>query len=199
MTNYPDTRQSLIVQVKNTADQAAWEEFVRLYQPVIYRTAIQRGLQDADAHDLTQQVLVSVAGAVARWKPDGPNARFRHWLRRITRNAIVNAVTRARRDQAAGSTSIKELLSETPQRDSRTEELIQLEYRRELLLQAAKIVREVVDEPTWKAFELTAVKGVNKTEAAKQLGKSIGAIYAARSRVLKRIRNAAAELEESQR
>ena len=199
MTNYPDTRPSLIVQIKNTADQAAWEEFVRLYRPVIYRTAIQRGLQDADAHDLTQQVLVSVAGAVARWKPDGPNTRFRHWLRRITRNAIINAVTRARPGQAAGSSSIKELLSETPQRDSRTEELIQLEYRRELLLQAAEIVREAVDEPTWKAFELTAVKGVNKTEAAKQLGKSIGAIYAARSRVLKRMRNAAAELEESLR
>ena len=198
MTDYPQTRPSLIIGVKDPTNQEAWEEFVEIYRPVIYRTATKRGLQDADAHDLAQQVLVSVAGAVGRWEQSRPTTRFRHWLRRITKNAIVNAVSRTPRDRADGSLSSDEILKATPQRDSATEELITLEYRRELFLRAVEIVRRDASTETWQAFELTTIEGRGKSEAAEQLGTTIGAIYASRSRILKRIRDAVAELEESQ-
>ena len=133
MTGYPETRASLIIQVKDPENQEAWQEFVAIYQPVIYRTAISRGLQDADAHDLSQQVLTAVAGAINRWEP---NSRFRHWLRRITRNAILNALNRRPLEFSEATLATEQILNETPERDSNIESLINLEYRRELFLRA---------------------------------------------------------------
>jgi RNA polymerase sigma-70 factor, ECF subfamily len=72
----------------------AWERFVAIDQSVIDRIAVARGLQDADAHDLTQQVLMAVVTAIPRWVRSSPSARFHHWLRRVTRNSIINVVTR---------------------------------------------------------------------------------------------------------
>lgn len=68
MTPFPETRESLIVQVQDPSNRLAWERFVAIYQPVIYRIAIARGLQDADAHNLTQQILMAVATAIPRWE-----------------------------------------------------------------------------------------------------------------------------------
>ena len=197
MTNYPETRPGLILNVKNPTNQIAWQEFVNIYQPVIYRTAVKRGMQDADAHDLSQQVLLSVASAIGRWENAREGVRFRHWLRKVTRNAIVNALARKPKDIPAGTSAIHDLLNEVPQEDSVTNELIQIEYRRELYLRAVSSVREEIASDTWKAFELTTIEGISKSEAAKQLGKSIGTIYASRSRVMKRLREVVRTLEEA--
>lgn len=96
MTSFPETRESLIVQVKDPANRVAWEQFVSIYRPVIVRTATKRGLQAADAQDLAQQVLIAVASAIGDWEKQDESIRFRHWLRRVTRNAIVNALSRGR-------------------------------------------------------------------------------------------------------
>ncbi|WP_442511448.1 hypothetical protein SH528x_003129 [Novipirellula sp. SH528] len=53
----PETRLSLIGKLHDPAAAEAWAEFVRLYQPIVFRVARQRGLQHADAEDLTQDVL----------------------------------------------------------------------------------------------------------------------------------------------
>ncbi len=75
----------------------------RSLSPVIYRIAIARGMQDADAQeDLSQHVLMAVAASIGRWEKFGKAIRFRHWLRRVARNAIVNALTRRPPDQATG-------------------------------------------------------------------------------------------------
>ncbi len=115
MADFPETRDSLILQVKDPENQEAWEEFAQIYRPVIRRIAIARGLQDADAQDLAQHVLVAVAGAIGRWEKTNPSTRFRHWLRRIARNAIINALTRRPLDQAAGGTSLIDLQREYDQ------------------------------------------------------------------------------------
>mgnify|MGYP001347500953 CR=1 FL=1 len=198
MTQFPETRESLILQVKDPANRAAWEQFVDLYRPVIYRIARTRGAQNADAEDLAQQVLIAVAGSIGRWEKSDKSTRFRHWVRRIARNAIVNAMTRRPPDQATGSSSVQDLLSAEPARDEPTDLLIETELRRELYLRAAKIVRLDINVETWKAFELTVLKNMSGADAARELGKSIGTVYAARSRVMKRLRDAIAELEESQ-
>ena len=203
MTQFPETRESLIVQVKDPSNRDAWGTFVDLYRPVINRIALARGLQDADAQDLTQQVLMAVASSIGRWEKSGETTRFRHWLRRVVRNAIVNAVSRRPRDQATGTSSIENLLTDLPEdagnHDAEeTDSLIELEYRRELYLRAAACVRTDVDPVTWRAFEMTVIGGVSNANAAQELGKSIGTIYAARSRVMKRLRTAVAEIEEAQ-
>jgi len=196
MTEFPETRESLLVQVRDPRNRLAWERFAKIYRPVIYRLARQRGMQDADAQDLSQQVLMAVAAAIGRWRRNDEAARFRHWLRRVARNAIINALSRGPHDRAVGGSSVLQLLDEQPQIDDGTEQQIKLEYRRELYLQAASLVRADVHADTWRAFELTVIDGQGMEAAEHQLGKSVGAIYAARSRVMRRLREAVRELED---
>ena len=203
MTQFPETRESLIVQVKDSSNREAWGKFVDLYRPVIHRIALARGMQDADAQDLTQQVLMAVASSIGRWQKSGETTRFRHWLRRVAKNAIINAVSRRPPDQATGTSSVEDLLIDLPERagnqyDAETDSLVELEVRRELYLRAAACVRTDVDPETWRAFEMTVIGGVSNADAAQELGKSIGTIYAARSRVMKRLRTAVAEIEAAQ-
>ncbi len=197
MPEFPDTRDSLIVGVRDPSNQLAWDQFEQLYRPVIFRIARAKGLQHADAHDLVQQVLVSVAAAIDRYEKRNDDARFRNWLSRITRNAILKALTRAPRDRAAGGSAIMNVLSAVPAIDPATNALIDLEYRRELFRRAAEHVRTDVQEPTWLAFELTELQHVPIDKAAKVLGISTGSVYAARSRVMRRMRDCVVQLEQS--
>ena len=66
MQELPETRDSLLVRMRDPRDGQAWAEFVQIYEPVVYRLARGQGLQDADARDLTQQVLMAVAARVER-------------------------------------------------------------------------------------------------------------------------------------
>jgi len=198
VTQFPETRESLIVQVKDPRNREAWALFADIYQPVIYRIARARGLQHADALDLTQQVLLAVATSIGRYEKSDKSIRFRHWLRRVARNAIINSLTRRPSDQATGNSSMEDLSDQRRDRESEPDSLFALEYHRELYLRAAEIVRTDVNCDTWKAFELTVIEGFSNSDAAIKLDKSIGTIYAARSRVMKRLRDAVADIEESQ-
>ena len=198
MTEFPETRESLLVLVRSPENREAWDQFVALYRPVIYRLARRRGLQDADAQDLAQQVLMAVASAIGSWEKANEAVRFRHWLRRVARNAIVNALARRPHDRAAGGSSVQELLLDQPRGDAESEAEIELEYRRELYLRAARIVRGDVEPETWRAFEMTVIENHSIEEAAALLERPVGTIYAGRSRVMRRLREAVRELEEAQ-
>lgn len=199
MHSFPETRESLLLQIRDPSNRLAWEEFVALYRPVIYRAAVARGLQHADALDLVQTVFVVVANSIGRWEEKENRPRFRYWLLRVTKNATLNALTRRPADSPLsaghGNLSRVDLLDRCPQRHSDAESAVDLEYRRELYLQAATKVQMDIHRDTWLAFELTAIKGLSHEAAAVELGKSIGTIYAARSRVMKRLSIAIARLE----
>jgi RNA polymerase sigma-70 factor (ECF subfamily) len=198
VTEFTETRNSLLVQVKDPLNREAWEQFAQIYRPVIYRLARQRGMQDADAQDLSQQVLMSVAAAIGRWENSDESVRFRHWLRRVVKNAILNALSRKPQDLAVGGSSVRELLEEHPDADPETEQQIELEYRRELYLRAAEIVQTDVAPDTWKAFEMTVLQALPIQEVATQLSKSVGTIYASRSRIMRRLRDEAERLENTE-
>ena len=89
MAPLPETRNSLLLQVRNPRDAAAWEQFVAIYRPAVYRLARREGLQDADAEDLAQGVLLSVSKAIGEWEKDEKRGTFRAWLLRVARNAII--------------------------------------------------------------------------------------------------------------
>lgn len=197
MSQFPETHESLLVQVRSPANAEAWYQFSLLYRPVIYRLARQRGLQDADAQDLAQQVLIAVASAVGNYEKSGAGVQFRHWLRRIARNAIVNALSRRPPDLGAGGSWAQEVLEQESDEDQSDVQFEQ-EFRREIYLRAARIVRGDVEPETWRAFEMTVVENQSIEEAAAELGKPVGSIYAARSRVMRRLREAVQELERSQ-
>ena len=194
MSEFPETRDSLLVQVQDPANREAWELFARIYRPAIVRIALARGLQHADAQDLSQQVLMAVASAIGHWEKRDESTRFRHWLSRVTKNAILNALMRRPLDLAVGGSSVEELLREAVDRDGATTALIETELRRELYLRAAEMVKVEFRPDTWQAFELSAAGDLTTEEVAAKLGKSVGAIYTARSRIMFRLREVISEL-----
>ena len=196
MTEFPETQTSLLANIKSLDDRQAWERFVALYRPAIYRIARKRGFQPADAEDLTQRVLTSIAGSIHRWKKMDSGIRFRHWLRRVVKNAIINIATRRKPEVAISGLSDQELLFE-PVADDETERQIEAEYRRQLFQRAAAVVKSDIEPSTWRAFELTVMEEVSVETAASTLNKSIGSVYAARSRVMKRLKSTVDAWEEA--
>jgi len=188
VAEFPDTRASLIVRLKDRSDQEAWDAFVEVYRPVIYRLACRKGLQHADADDLAQQVMLAVAAAVHRWEPDESRGRFRTWLHRIAQNLIINALTRRAPDRASGDDQAHDLLDEQAAPQGPDSELLRIEYRREVFTWAARQIHAEFEPETWMAFWHTAVEGRQVADVARSLGKNPGAVYAARGRVMRRLK-----------
>src|SRR5213592_1313025 len=115
MQESPATRASLLVRLRDGGDADAWREFVYLYAPIIYGFARKRGLQDADAADLMQEVLRSVSAAAHRLDYDRNQGTFRGWLFTITRNKVFNFLSARRiRPQGSGDTTTNRLLAAEP-------------------------------------------------------------------------------------
>ena len=143
MDEPPLTRHSLIIKLADPTDTTAWREFVAIYEPLIYRLARRKGLQDADARDLCQEVFQSVAGAVERWDPS--RGSFRGWLSQIARNLVINFLTRRRfQFRGSGTTSVQELLEAQPADDPSTSALFEEEYRSQLFRWAAEEIRSQI-------------------------------------------------------
>jgi RNA polymerase sigma factor (sigma-70 family) len=191
----PDTRESLLIRLHDTADEVAWREFLEIYRPLIYRTARSQGLQEADAEDVVQQVLLAVMGAVGRWKRGEHTGSFRCWLFTITRNLLVNFVARQRL-RPVGGTSFVQLLEQQPASDEQSRLWVEQEYRAQLFRWAAAQVRPEFQPATWEAFWRTAVGGESIMEVARELKLSVGSIYAARSRVMNRLKRRVRQVEE---
>lgn len=193
MSELPDTQASLIARVKNPADAASWTEFLAIYRPVVYRLARAKGLQDSDAEDLAQRVFLSVARAIGSWEPipDGPP--FRVWLFKITRNAILNALTRKPPDQPAGSTSVWELLNQHPAADEETSASFLRESRQEAFRWALEEIRSEFSPLTWKLFWQKVILDKTAEEVAKKFKRTLGAVYMARYRVMKRLKEKVCE------
>jgi RNA polymerase sigma-70 factor (ECF subfamily) len=182
MKKPPSTRASLILRLRKPGDLEAWEQFSELYEPFIFRMARGRGLQDADAHDLTQEVMVRVAKSVSSWEPDQGKGSFRGWLSRITRNMVVDFMRS--RSRKINSVEFAEDVAECPE-----SELYDLELRKQAFVWASDKVRPLLKEATWRSFWMTAVENKSATEAARETGLSVGAVYIAKSRVMAKLRD----------
>ena len=107
MADIPSTRASLLVRLRDPRDGPAWGEFVDLYAPLVYGYLRKQGLQDADAADLSQEVLGAVAGAVGRLEYDPRRGAFRNWLFTIVRRKLSNwRAAQAHRTARAGPSNV---------------------------------------------------------------------------------------------
>jgi RNA polymerase sigma factor (sigma-70 family) len=184
----PLTRASLLIQIRDGANHGAWREFVDLYGPVVYGFARKRGLQDADAADLMQDVMRSVSTAIGRLDYDRNQGTFRGWLFTITRNKVFNFLSARRiRPQGSGDSTTNRMLDSHPD-EHEGSDTWEVEYQRRLASIAMERVKSEFQENTWRAFWLTAVEGTAVADVAKEVGLSAGAIFVAKSRVLARLK-----------
>ena len=189
MSSQPETRHSLLLRLRNREDQQAWHEFFEIYQPLIYRLARARGAQDAEAQDITQDVLMSVSRAMESYQLQQHAGAFRGWLATITRNTTLNRLRSLQSRQQAEVEQVSlDGVSGDAGFDATAEREFQYEHRRQVFLWAAGQLRDRFSQHNWDAFWLTCVEGQSIESAADRLQMSQGAVYVARCRVIARLR-----------
>jgi RNA polymerase sigma-70 factor (ECF subfamily) len=199
MDSHLTTHPSLLVRICNRQDHDAWMQFVKLYAPPIFRFLKRHGLQDADAADLAQEVFAAVALWIERLKYDRQRGKFRGWLFALTRHKLSNFIHRAQLpDKATGDAEVRRRLESqpAPQPEMLEDRVWDEEYEMCLLQWAAEKVRVDFRGQTWEAFWQTRVEGRSIEEVAIELGLTHGAVYIARCRVLKRLREEIQLVEE---
>ena len=178
------TRPSLLVRLRDHADADAWRTFVLVYAPLIYGYCRKSGLQDADAADVTQDVLKQVSQSIRGFVYDQEKGRFRDWLRTVARHRVHRFLGRQRNGAAASGRA--EPLDAVA--DSAADAEWTDDFHARVLKVALEQVRPHFEGSTWRAFERTWVGGADPKEVAQEVGLAIAQVYAAKSRVLKQLR-----------
>jgi RNA polymerase sigma-70 factor (ECF subfamily) len=194
MPSLPDTSYSLLARLVDPADAAAWSEFTSIYEEAVRRYSRNHGLQDADARDVIQHVLLAVHQAIGDWHPTGRPGSFRAWLARTAHRVCLRTLRdRQKCDRATGGTSVMSRLAEIEDGKSGVEGE-KRDWQQWAFCWAAGQVQREVAPATWRAFWLAAVDGLPPNEVGAQLGMTTGSVYAAKCRVLARIRERISEL-----
>jgi len=197
MSQLPQTRQSLLVRLQDQSSDA-WTEFLQIYEQAIQNYARSKGLQDADAKDVTQEVLAAVTKKMDSWDPNSNRGTFRGWLLRAARNIAVSRIAKQTKLAASGDTQVAKMLSQKPSQEEAESDAFHAEYRRKVFHWAAEKIRPEVKESSWQAFWLTSIEGQRAETVAEQLGLSLGSVYAAKFRIVARMREIVARLDDAE-
>ncbi len=179
----PQTHPSLLIRIRDPQDGEAWEAFVNTYVPMIYRYARRMGLQDADAADISQEVLTEVARCIRSFEYQPDRGRFRDWLGLLVRRRLARFLKKKGRE---GSETTTEEEAETPEPCSADAEWSE-EFNARILAAALERARPHFEPSTWRAFEGVWVENRRAGEVAAELKLPIEGVYTAKSRVLKRL------------
>jgi RNA polymerase sigma-70 factor (ECF subfamily) len=175
------TRPSLLVRLRDPADAGSWQTFVTTYAPLVYGYCRKRGAQDADAAAVAQEVLLRVARALRHFQYQPARGRFRDWLGTVTRHALLR-FQQGQARKAAGGDALDQVIDPEPDAEWTAE------FHAQVLRVALDRVRGQVEPATWNVFVRVWQDGVAAPQAARELGLPIGTVYAAKARVLKRLR-----------
>lgn len=181
------TRNSLLVRLRDPLDGEAWERFVRIYLPPVFRMARRYGLQEADAADAAQTVITEVHQRIGTFKYDPEKGSFRGWLKSVARSRICDLLDRkGRQPQGTGGTDAALRIENLPA--TNPEDAWEQDYRRSLFEAALGQVRQEVQEKTFEAFRRQALAGETPVDVARELEMTVGAVYIAKSRLTARLR-----------
>lgn len=190
----PITSMTLVDRLKRH-DPAAWRQLVELYGPLVYSWVRLSGLNEHDAADVVQEVFSAVHASLDRFHKERSTDRFRDWLWTIAKRRTCDHLRKLGRQTAAqGGTDAYQHLQSFPEEMPTGEDSNIASAEAELVRRALALVRDEFEDRTWQACLLTAVEGRKPAEVAKELAMSVGALYVARSRVLKRLRQELGDL-----
>jgi RNA polymerase sigma-70 factor (ECF subfamily) len=184
----PDTRPSLLVRLRDPRDAAAWATFVEVYGPLVYGECRRRGLRHEDAEDVTQKVFARLVGGIRRFDYHRACGRFRAWLGTIVRHEVL----RFRGRSGGPAAAIPDLDTLAAPDDAAWVAA----YHARVLRVALDRCAPHFDPRTWAAFTGVWLAGRPAAEVAAELGQPLDWVYVAKSRALKRLHAAVAELAD---
>jgi len=189
------TRASLLLRLRDVDNAQAWEQFAEIYSPIVFGFCRNQGLQDADAADVSQEVMRTVARAMEKFEYDRQRGKFRNWLLTVTRSKLSNFFSsRQRQHEPHGNSTIQDLMDREP---TATEQSSwDTEYHGRLFHWAADQLRPTIQDSTWQAFWRTTMGEEDAANVAAELKLSVGAVYVAKSRVLARLKAKILEVDE---
>jgi RNA polymerase sigma factor (sigma-70 family) len=193
---YPaSTRVTLLHRLnENPTDRLSWSEFVQLYGPIIRGWCLHWGLQESDAEDVTQNVLLRLTSKLPQFKYDQARS-FRGWLKTLTHHAWHDFITETGyRHRGSGDSVIQDQLQSVAARDDLAARM-EATFDKEMLEIAINRVRERVAETTWEAFRLTAFEQESANDVAEKLAIRVSQVYLAKHRVQKLLQQEIAVLE----
>jgi len=183
------TSFSLLERLRQPSDSAAWDRFVELYTPLLFYWGRRAGLQSADAADLVQDVFEVLLRKLPEFQYDRQKS-FRSWLRTVTMNKWKERARR-RTEHAVGGSGVAPLEPAIP---DGAEQFWETEYHRHLAARALDVMHTQFEPATWQACWESVVNDRPAAEIAAELGLTVNAVYLARSRVLRRLRQDLADL-----
>ncbi len=190
------TRPTLLERVKDFRDEQSWQEFNRLYRPLIRCFLYKVGVPREHVPDLTQEVMQIVLNQIPDFQYDPEKGSFRGWLYVVTANRARRFYRQhSRGADGRGGTTHQELLQQLPA-EERVSEIWEQEWQKRCLEEAMKKVRERVKESTWESFRLATLEGLPAETVAQKTNLSVGQVYVNKSRVLKWLRETVEALNE---
>ena len=189
------TSVSLLDRVCQGTDGAAWQRLNELYAPLIRNWLGRQNVTGADADDVAQDVLVVVLRKLPAFEHNGRTGAFRNWLRTITVNCLRDFwKTQRLRPVSAGDSSFEDAIALLADENSDLTRRWNDEHDRLVAQRLLEQIRPSFEAVTWRAFERVAIDEAPASDVAEELGISVASVYAAKSRVLARLRQDGAGL-----
>ncbi|MGB7342758.1 MAG: sigma-70 family RNA polymerase sigma factor [Pirellulaceae bacterium] len=187
------TLSSMFLDGVQTMQPESWSRLVHTFGPIVYRWCRTSGVSESDSPDLVQDVFASVARGIPDFQRQKDSGSFRSWLATITRNRVRDYFRRQSRQQsAAGGTEALQFLQQ--QADAVDDSICGDSIDSPLVRRVLESVRSEFEQTTWHAFWLTTIESQSPSVVAETTGRSVASVYQAKSRILRRLRQAMAEL-----
>lgn len=192
------TTSTGLIDLIRSKDDEAWNRLVRLYGKLVYYWCAAAGLGEADRADVFQDVFRAVDQGIGKFQRTREGDSFRAWLRTITKSKIIDQYRRKSRepDGVGGSDTYRRLLSSPDSLETEFELEADASEPRILMHQALELIRNEFEHRTWLAFWRTAADGIPTAVVAEELDMKPAAVRKAKSRVLRRLRDEFAGLED---
>lgn len=185
---WPATRVTLIERICNRQDPNAWQVFVTVYRPLIYRYCCRRGLQDADAQDVAQNVMCRIRAALPHFKYDPQRGRFRGWLGTITRREMRRQQLQQQAALCDGTTCqahVLEALGDVT--DPCDHDWTETFYTYAMQV-ALERIRPEFTQDMWQAFDAIWFHDLTPAETAAKLHRPPAWVYHVKYRILRRLK-----------